>query len=114
MPAQKHPNGGKTMGNSSESTALALKNASIRWRRARSALDARDQPYADILIAMIERHLDGRIPHFDDPLEAVIFVVLVEMEKRWQRDHPAGASGSQQVLLPAEKIPGWHTLQKER
>jgi hypothetical protein len=81
-----------------ESTAIIMKNAVLRWKRARKALEKGEQPYADRLIAMIERHLDDRIPPFEDPLEAVVFVVLLEMEKNWRHLHPQGGDGTQQVL----------------
>ncbi len=81
-----------------ESTAIIMKNAVLRWKRARKALEQGEQPYADRLIAMIERHLNDRLPPFEDPLEAVVFVILLEMEKNWQHLHPPGSDGSQQVL----------------
>jgi hypothetical protein len=42
----------------------------VRWRRFRQALKADDQPATDELIAA-----------FDDPLEAAIFAVLLEMAR---------------------------------
>ncbi|HYA31461.1 MAG TPA: hypothetical protein VED67_01795 [Thermodesulfovibrionales bacterium] len=40
----------------------------------------RAQDYADLLAEMVKRHT-GKLPAFDDPLEAAFFLVLIEILK---------------------------------
>jgi hypothetical protein len=52
-----------------------------RWVRAKRALKAGDQKYADRLADMIRAHSGDRIAPINDPLEAAIFSLLVELVK---------------------------------
>ncbi len=52
-----------------------------RWLRARRALPASDQPHAERLAEMIRVHAIHRLPAIEDPLEAAMFSLLIEMVK---------------------------------
>jgi hypothetical protein len=52
-----------------------------RWVRAKRALKAGDQVYADRLARMIRVHSGKRIAAIEDPLEAALFALLVELVK---------------------------------
>jgi hypothetical protein len=59
-----------------------------RWVRAKRALKAGDQKYADRLADMIRAHSGERIAPIRDPLEAAVFSLLVELvkEEEYLRD----------------------------
>ena len=50
-----------------------------RWRRFRRALKAEDQPAMDVIIAALERNGPTTFAGLDDPLEAAILAVLLEL-----------------------------------
>jgi hypothetical protein len=52
-----------------------------RWRRFRRALKADDQPAMDIIIAALEKNGPATFAGLDDPLEAALLAVLIELEK---------------------------------
>lgn len=52
-----------------------------RWVRAKRALKAGDQGYADRLAGMIRVHSGDQIAAIKDPFEAAIFSLLVELVK---------------------------------
>jgi hypothetical protein len=57
-----------------------------RWLRARRAMRKEDQAYAEELAAMAKRHASEGFYAFDDPLEAALFSVLVELLKERDRE----------------------------
>lgn len=59
----------------------ALQEVADRWERGSGALLAASQPYGYRLSAMIKKHEHDRVALFDDPLEAALFFVLVEIIK---------------------------------
>jgi hypothetical protein len=69
------------MGRSFESVRMGAKNVADRWLKARRAMKAEDQVYAVKLAAMAKKHSIEAFYAFDDPLEAAVFSVLVEMMK---------------------------------
>jgi hypothetical protein len=74
------------MGRSFDSIRLGVKNTSDRWMRVRRAMQKDDQIYAEKLAEMAKKHASAGFSAFDDPLEAAVFSVLVEMLK--EMDHP--------------------------
>jgi hypothetical protein len=52
-----------------------------RWRRFRRALRAEDQPAMDVVIAALEKNGPATFAGLDDPLEAALLAVLIELEK---------------------------------
>jgi hypothetical protein len=69
------------MGRSFESVRMGVKDLSGRWLRARRALRPEDQACAERLAGMAKRHASEGFPAFDDPLEAAVFSVFIEILK---------------------------------
>jgi hypothetical protein len=74
------------MGRSLESVRMGVKELSERWLRARRALPREDQAYAEKLAGMAKRHASEGFSAFDDPLEAAVFSVLLEILKELDED----------------------------
>ncbi len=82
------------MGRSFESVRLGVKNTSDRWMRVQRAMRKEDQAYAGKLAEMAKCHSSEGFYAFDDPLEAAVFSVLVEILKEIdgaRGDRPAGS-----------------------
>ncbi len=71
-----------TMGRSFESVRMGVKEVSARWLKASRALKKEDQVYGQKLAEMANKHSSEAFYALDDPLEAAVFSVLVEMVKR--------------------------------
>ena len=69
------------MGRSFESVRMGVSEISGRWLRARRALPKGDQAYAERLAGLAKRHASEGFYAFDDPLEAAVFSVLIEILK---------------------------------
>ena len=69
------------MGRSFESVRMGVKEVSARWAKAGRALKKDDQIYASKLSDMAKKHSSEAFYAMDDPLEAAVFSVLVEMLK---------------------------------
>ena len=76
------------MGRSFESLRMGVNELSARWTRAGRALKKRDQIYAKKLADMAKMHSSEAFYALDDPLEAAVFSVLIELlkERDSQRD----------------------------
>jgi hypothetical protein len=74
------------MGRSFESVRMGVAELSGRWLRARRALPREDQVYAENLAEMAKRHASEGFYAFDDPLEAAVFSVLIEILKELDGD----------------------------
>lgn len=74
------------MGRSLESVRMGVKNVSNRWLNAKRALKKDDQVYAQKLAEMAKKHSSEAFYAFDDPLEAALFSVLIEMMKELEKD----------------------------
>jgi hypothetical protein len=61
---------------------MAVKMTSERWQRAGKAMRPDDRQYAEELARMAKCHSPAVFYGFDDPLEAAVFSVLVELLKR--------------------------------
>jgi hypothetical protein len=72
------------MGRSFESVRMGAKDVADRWLKARRAMKAEDQVYAVKLASMAKKHSSEAFYAFDDPLEAAVFSVLVEMMKEME------------------------------
>ncbi|MEI7650115.1 MAG: hypothetical protein WCJ47_10470 [Methanomicrobiales archaeon] len=70
------------MGRSFESVRQGVKGPIDRWARAARALRKEDQPYGERLVALAKLHSSEAFYGCDDPLEAVVFSVLVEMSRQ--------------------------------
>jgi len=61
---------------------MGVKEVSARWLKASRALKKEDQVYGQKLAEMANKHSSEAFYALDDPLEAAVFSVLVEMVKR--------------------------------
>ncbi len=67
------------------SMTTGMKNVSERWRKASRALKIDDQKYGIRLAEALERHKGPEYAMFDDPLEASVFFLLIEMMKEKEK-----------------------------
>jgi len=67
------------MGRSFESVRMGVKDVSARWLKASKALKKEDQVYGQKVAEMAKKHSSEAFYALDDPLEAAVFSVLVEM-----------------------------------
>lgn len=67
------------MGRSFESVRMGVKDVSARWLKASKALKKDDQIYGQMIAEMAKKHSSEAFYALDDPLEAAVFSVLVEM-----------------------------------
>ncbi len=76
------------MGRSFESVRMGVKDVSARWLKASRALKKEDQIYAQKLAEMAKKHSSEAFYALDDPLEAAVFSVLLELVKEMDKaDH---------------------------
>ncbi len=61
---------------------MAVQDVTSRWERAGKAMRPDDRPYAAMIADFTKRHTSAIFYTFDDPLEAAVFSVLVEILKR--------------------------------
>ncbi|MCX6680949.1 MAG: hypothetical protein NTX42_11395 [Methanothrix sp.] len=73
------------MGRSFESVRMGVKDVSARWLKASRALKKEDQVYGQRVAQMALKHSSEAFYALDDPLEAAVFSVLVELLKELER-----------------------------
>lgn len=73
------------MGRSFESVRMGGKDVSARWLKASRALKKDDQVYGQKVAEMAKKHSSEAFYALDDPLEAVVFSVLVELLRELER-----------------------------
>ena len=73
---------GDAMGRSFESVRMGIKDVSARWLKASRALKKEDQVYGQKVAEMAKKHSSEAFYALDDPLEAAVFSVLVELIKK--------------------------------
>jgi hypothetical protein len=56
-----------------------VKSTADRWTRSSRALKKADRPYGERLVELAKRHSSEAFYGCDDPLEAAVFSVLVEL-----------------------------------
>ena len=69
------------MGRSFGSIRMVVKDVSARRMKATNALKKEDQIYWQMVVEMARKHSSEAFYALDDPLEAAMFSVLVEMMK---------------------------------
>ena len=74
------------MGRSFESVRMGTKDVSARWAKAARAMKKEDQIYALKLAEMAKKHSSEAFYALDDPLEAAVFSVLIEILRELERD----------------------------
>ncbi|MFO7967432.1 MAG: hypothetical protein R6U44_07515 [Archaeoglobaceae archaeon] len=70
------------MGRTMSSVRMEVKKIAERWVSVKKALKKEDQQAAQELAAMAKKHSSETFYLFDDPLEAAVFSVLLEMQKK--------------------------------
>lgn len=58
---------------------MGIKDVSARWLKASKVLKKEDQIYGQRLAEMAKKHSSEAFYALDDPLEAAVFSVLVEL-----------------------------------
>jgi hypothetical protein len=74
---------------------MGAKEVSARWLKASRALKKEDQVYGQKLAEMAKKHSSEAFYALDDPLEATIFSMLVEMLKEMDK---AGCKNSENEI----------------
>jgi len=69
------------MGRSFESVRQGVKSIADRWAGSSRALKKEDQQYGEELVKLAKMHSSEAFIACDDPLEAAVFSVLIEMIK---------------------------------
>ena len=70
------------MGRSFESVRQGVNSIADRWARSGRALKREDQAYAKVIVELAKKHSSEAFVGCNDPLEAAVFSVLVELLKR--------------------------------
>ena len=73
------------MGRSFESVRQGMTRIADSWARSSRALKKDDQQYGEKLVELAKMHSSEAFIACDDPLEAAVFSVLVEMIKRQEK-----------------------------
>ena len=81
------------MGRSFESVRMGIKDVSARWLKASKALKKEDQIYGQKLAEIAKKHSSEAFYALDDPLEAAVFSVLLELVKEMDKAHRENESG---------------------
>jgi len=69
------------VGRSFTSVRMGVRDLATRWERAARTLPGEERTYALRVAEMTRRHASECFYHLDDPLEAALFSVLLELEK---------------------------------
>jgi hypothetical protein len=73
------------MGRSFGSVRQGVNEIANRWARSSKSLRTEDQRYSEELVKLAKMHSSEAFIACDDPLEAAVFSVLVEMIKRQEK-----------------------------
>jgi hypothetical protein len=76
------------MGRTFKSVRMGSQEVANRWLKASRALSKEDQVYGQKLAEMVKIHSSEAFYALDDPLEAAVFSVLIELLK--ERDGEKG------------------------
>ena len=71
------------------SRQVAFKNTIARWELATRALFRKDQKYGKALVAVLKSRTEREIAIFEDPVEAAVFYLMIEMMKAANPEYPA-------------------------
>ncbi|MBO8179675.1 MAG: hypothetical protein H0Z19_04230 [Archaeoglobus sp.] len=78
------------MGRSISSVRMGVKRIAERWERTAKAMKKEDRVYAIKLAGLVKKHSSEVFYTFDDPLEAAVFSVLIELVKELDGDVDTG------------------------
>ncbi|KUK43425.1 MAG: Uncharacterized protein XD72_2187 [Methanothrix harundinacea] len=73
------------MGRTFKSVRMGSQEVAKRWLKASRALNKDDQVYRQKLAEMVKMHSSEAFYALDDPLEAAVFSVLIELLKETDR-----------------------------
>jgi hypothetical protein len=73
------------MGRTFKSVRMGSQEVANRWLKASRALSKDDQIYGQRLAEMVKMHSSEAFYALDDPLEAAVFSVLIELLKETDR-----------------------------
>lgn len=73
------------MGRTFKSVRIGSQKVAQKWLKASRALSKEDQIYGQRLAEMVKMHSSEAFYAIDDPLEAAIFSVLIELLKETDR-----------------------------
>jgi hypothetical protein len=73
------------MGRTFKSVRMGSQEVAQRWLKASRALNKDDQIYGQRLAEMVKIHSSEAFYALDDPLEAAVFSVLIELLKETDR-----------------------------
>ena len=73
------------MGRTFQSVRMGSQEVANRWLKASRALSKKDQIYGQRLAEMVKVHSSEAFYALDDPLEAAVFSVLIELLKETDR-----------------------------
>ncbi len=76
------------MGRSFESVRMGVNRIADRWARSARALKKEDRIYGERVAELAKMHASEAFVACDDPLEAAVFSVLVEMLRRQDQPGP--------------------------
>lgn len=74
------------MGRTFKSVRMGSHEVANRWLKASRALNTEDQVYGQRVAEMIKMHSSESFYAIDDPLEAAVFSVLIELLKETDRE----------------------------
>ena len=75
------------MGRSFESVRMGVQEITGRFERVARALPGAEGEAALRIVSMARRHASESFYAFDDPLEAALFSVFIEIQKARERRH---------------------------
>lgn len=78
------------MGRTMPSVRMEVKKIVERWISVKRALKKEDQKAAQELAEMAKKHSSETFYLFDDPLEAAVFSILLEMQKKIEEKEKEG------------------------
>ncbi len=88
------------MGRTMPSVRMEVKKIAERWISVKKALKKEDQEIAQKLGEMAKKHSSEAFYLFDDPLEAAVFSVLLEMQKKIEEREKEDVKDDDTGLLP--------------
>jgi hypothetical protein len=74
------------MGRTFKSVRMGSQEVAQRWLKASRALNKDDQIYGQRLAEMVKMHSSEAFYALDDPLEAAVFSVLIELLKESDKE----------------------------
>ena len=94
------------MGRTFKSVRMGSLEVADRWLKASRALSKSDQAYGKRLAEMARIHSSEAFYALDDPLEAAVFSVLMELLKETDQERDETAGGAKDEEAVEKKVGG--------